>query len=143
MKHFVAFVLLAISSVSLAHENSQLAVVETLARTTHSWDGSALPAYPAGQPEVSILKIRIPAGAQLAVHHHPVINAGVLLEGELTVVSEAGDRLHLKAGDAIVELVDTPHYGRNDGSEDALIIVFYAGVVGTPVTVLSPQDKTE
>lgn len=108
--------------------------VETLARATTSWEGSRLPAYPAGQPEITILRIQIPPGTALPLHRHPYINAGVMLRGALTVVSETGRTLHLKAGDAIVELVGTWHYGRNDGSEVAEIVVFYAGSAGQAVT---------
>jgi quercetin dioxygenase-like cupin family protein len=109
--------------------------VDVLAKTGVSWDGSLLPAYPAGNPEITILKIEIPAGIKLATHMHPVINAGVLTKGELTVVTREGKTLHLRAGDAIVEVVNTWHYGRNDGDEPAEIIVFYAGVVDVPITV--------
>jgi quercetin dioxygenase-like cupin family protein len=107
---------------------------EVLTRTTQSWDGADLPNYPRARPEIAIMRYRIPAGAALPMHKHPVINAGVLLAGELTVVSEAGDTLHLKAGDPIVELVDKWHYGRNDGDTTAEIVVFYAGIGGLPVT---------
>ena len=106
-----------------------------LAKSTKSWDGAYLPHYPAGQPEVTILRIRIPAGAELDMHYHPVINAGVLLKGELTVVAEDGKILHLRAGDSIVELVNKKHYGKNEGPETAEIIVFYAGIENKPVTV--------
>jgi len=110
-------------------------VVEQLAKSTISWDGTVLPAYPEGQPEITILRIKIPAGAQLAMHQHPVINAGVLIAGELTVITEDNKTLHLKAGDSIVELVGTKHYGKNEGNQMAEIIVFYAGVVDKPITV--------
>src|SRR5690606_38414307 len=86
---------------------------EVLIKSTASWDGAPLPTYPAGAPEVTVLRIRIPPGVQLPVHRHPVINAGVLLRGELTVTSTSGQTLRLKAGDALVELVDTWHTGRN------------------------------
>lgn len=69
------------------------------------------------------------------MHEHPVINAGVLLKGELTVVTEGGKTLHLKAGDALIEVVDTWHYGKNEGAEPAEIIVFYAGTEDEPITV--------
>jgi len=111
---------------------------ETLVQSTRSWDGALLPAYPEGQPQVTILRITIAPGAKLPPHHHPVINAGVLLRGELTVITEDGRTLELKAGDPIVEVVETVHYGMNPGSKPAEIIVFYAGVVNTPVTVLEP-----
>lgn len=108
---------------------------EVLIKSTASWDGTPLPPYPQGSPEVTLLRIRIPPGVQLPVHRHPVINAGVLLRGELTVTSVTGQTLQLRAGDTLVELVDTWHTGRNDGSEVAEILVFYAGVAAAPITV--------
>ena len=110
-------------------------VVEQLAKSSKSWDGETLPAYPQGKPEVTILRIKIPAGAKLEMHNHPVINAGVLLAGELTVVTEDNKTLHLKAGDSIVEVVNKKHYGKNEGTQTAEIIVFYAGEVNKPITV--------
>jgi quercetin dioxygenase-like cupin family protein len=110
-------------------------VVEQLAKSSKSWDGKDLPKYPKGQPEVTILRIKIPAGAKLDVHNHPVINAGILLAGELTVVTEDNKTLHLKAGDSIVELVNKKHYGKNEGAETAEIIVFYAGTVNKPIMI--------
>ena len=56
--------------------------VKELVKSSQSWDGETLPAYPAGQPKVSILRIAIPAGAELDMHKHPVINAGVLISGQ-------------------------------------------------------------
>ena len=110
--------------------------VEPLAKSYTSWDGTPLPAYRTGQPEVTIVKYIIAPGAELPPHLHPVINAGVMLKGELTVVSDTGERLHLKAGDTIIELVDQAHQGRNEGTETAELIVFYAGNVGQPTRVL-------
>lgn len=109
--------------------------VKQLAKSTKSWDGDNLPLYPQGQPEVTILRIKIPAGAKLEIHNHPVINAGVLLAGELTVVAEDNKILHLKAGDSIVELVNKMHYGKNEGTQTAEIIVFYAGTENKPITI--------
>lgn len=112
--------------------------VQTLAKTDLSWDGKQLPGYVQGQPEITILRIQIPPGTTLPMHHHPVINAGVLLKGELTVITKEKKTLHLKAGDAIVEVVGTLHYGVNEGDSMAEIIVFYAGEKGRPITVKKP-----
>jgi quercetin dioxygenase-like cupin family protein len=109
--------------------------VETLAKTSLSWDGNNLPDYSKGTPEITILKIKIPSGAKLPMHKHPIINAGVLLNGELTVVTEDNKTLHLKAGDSIVEVVNTLHYGKNEGADTAEIMVFYAGVKDTPISI--------
>jgi len=110
--------------------------VQTLAKTTKSWNNAQLPSYPTGKPEITILNIKIPPHSKLKLHKHPVINAGVLIKGKLTVVSEDNKVLNLEEGDSIVELVDTWHYGENKTGETAQIIVFYAGVEGEPITIL-------
>ncbi len=109
--------------------------VDILAKASSSWDGRPLPYYAKGKPEVTILRITIPPKIKLSLHKHPVINAGVLLKGELTVVTEDKKTLHLKAGDSIVEVVNKWHYGKNEGNEPAEIIVFYAGIQGIPITI--------
>ena len=109
--------------------------VNVLTKSIESWDKTPLPQYPEGQPQVTILRILIPAGTTLPLHTHPVINAGVLIKGELTVVTKTGKTLHMKAGDPIVEVVNTWHYGKNEGTEPADIIVFYAGTKDAPITV--------
>jgi quercetin dioxygenase-like cupin family protein len=113
--------------------------VSKLAQSTRSWDGKPLPAYPRGQPEITILRIAIAPGARLPTHLHPTINAGVLIGGELKVVTQAGGTLHLKAGDPIVEVVNTWHYGINEGQVPADILVFYAGTPGRPISVPAPH----
>lgn len=129
--------ILAISSmfvIACAGDLNSIAF-DQLAKSTKSWNGNTLPKYPQGQPEITILRIKIPAGAKLETHEHPVINAGVLLKGELTVIAEDNKTLHLKAGDSIVEMVNKKHYGKNEGTETAEIIIFYAGIENKPITV--------
>jgi quercetin dioxygenase-like cupin family protein len=109
--------------------------VVKLVESSKSWNGAALPSYPAGTPQVTILKITIPPHTALKTHKHPVINAGVVLKGVLTVSTETGESMILKAGEPIVELVNIWHYGKNDGNEPVELIVFYAGIEGTPITV--------
>jgi quercetin dioxygenase-like cupin family protein len=128
----ICLVFLLSSNVLAADVNK--AHVDLLAKRSLSWDGSPLPYYSKGTPEITILRIKIPQGVQLSLHKHPVINAGVLLSGELTVITEDNRALYLKAGDPIVEVVDKWHYGKNEGNETAEIIVFYAGVQDTPIT---------
>lgn len=115
-------------------KNIEETQVDTLIKSTQSWNDSILVEYPEGQPEITILKIDIPPHTRLDMHKHPVINAGVLTKGELTVVLENGQTLTLKAGDAIIEVVETYHYGINEGDETAQIIVFYAGIKDVPIT---------
>ena len=109
--------------------------VEKLAESVTSWNGDTLAPYLPGQPQITILRINIPPHYTLEWHKHPVINAGVLLNGELTVISEKKDTLHLRKGEALVELVNTYHYGINEGDEPVDIIVFYAGNKNVPITI--------
>jgi len=51
------------------------------------------------------------------------------------VHTKEGKILDLHAGDAIVEVVDTWHWGESLGSTPAHIIVFYAGREDMPVTI--------
>ncbi len=118
--------LLLLSSYAWAQDTNAVQV-DILTKTSLSWDGRTLPNYADGEPEITILRIIIPPNVQLPLHKHPVINVGVLLKGELTVATKDKKTLHLKAGESIVEVVDKWHYGTNEGTEPAEIIVFYAG----------------
>jgi len=142
-KNTLAFIVcLSLFLLNACAKNLKNVEAETLAKASVSWDGQALPAYPQGQPEITILRIKIPAGAKLAMHKHPVINAGVMLSGELTVITEKNETLHLKAGDSIIEVVNKWHYGKNESDTTAEIIVFYAGIFNRPITIKS-QGETE
>jgi quercetin dioxygenase-like cupin family protein len=109
--------------------------VTVLSKSGSSWDGKVLPDYPNGKPEITILRIKIPPGAVLPLHKHLVINAGILISGELTVMTEDGKTLHLKTGEGIVEVVNTWHSGKNEGNKTAEIVVFYVGTMNAPLTV--------
>lgn len=134
-KTMVVLLLSLLLSVNCWAAGGNGVVSEVVSKSTSSWDGKALPDYDTGSPEVTILRITIPPGAVLPIHKHRVINAGVLVAGELTVVTEEGKVLRLKAGDGIVEVVNTWHFGKNEGDRPAVIIVFYAGVAGMPLTI--------
>lgn len=110
-------------------------VVQDLVKSTTSWDGATLPPYPRGQPEITIKRVIIPVGGRLEPHRHPVINAGVLVRGRLTVKAANGKSVEVKAGDPLVELVNTVHYGTNTGDEPAEIVVIYAGTTNQPVMI--------
>lgn len=135
----ICLTLLLASTIWAQDEN--VVKIDVLAKTSSSWDGGTLPNYPKGRPEVTILRIKIPPKFKLPLHIHPVINAGVLLKGELTVVTEDKKTLHLKAGDSIVEVVNTWHHGKNEGNEPAEIIVFYAGIKDKPITIKETIKK--
>ena len=113
---------------------SEIKVTQIL-KTTKDWDGNALPPYPSKNPEITILSYEIPPGIRLPMHKHLVINAGIVLQGKLTVMTKDGKQLILNPGDSIVELVNRWHYGVNYGSVPVKLIMFYAGEVGVPLAI--------
>jgi len=140
-KCMITLILLSILVTGFIHAESAAydkASVETLMVTSHSWDGELIGWYPYGSPEVSILKITVPTGVKLAVHKHPIPLVAYMLSGELSVQTENGDKAVFKAGDPIVEVVNTWHFGQSTGEEDALLVAFYMGVKRLPNTIEKP-----
>ena len=109
-----------------------------LIRTSQSWDGAPLPDYPEGQPQIVGVKYVIPAGQKLGVHHHPSLNFGVLVQGELTIVSENGAEKTVHEGEAVVEMVNTLHHGENRGTRPVILYMFYASQPDLPLAVQHP-----
>jgi quercetin dioxygenase-like cupin family protein len=109
--------------------------VEQILQTTQAWDGTAYKNYPTGQPQLTVLRIKVPPHSALHWHYHPVISVGYVLSGELTVEKRAtGERTTVRAGQALPETVGTIHRGFTTDSPVELI-VFYAGQAGVPITV--------
>ena len=141
--------IIAISSISstflTAHENAKYSndlgiKIETLVQSTKQWDGNFLPDYPTSNAEITVLRITIPAGVTLPLHTHPVISAGVILQGTLQLTLQDGTTRLFKQGDALIEVVNTVHTGKSLGPKDAVVLVFYAGSKDLPTTV---QVKTQ
>ena len=120
------------------HSASSVQTTE-LIRTSQSWDGAELPDYPQGRPELVVKKYIFPAGQKLGWHHHPVMNYGVLVQGELTIIDKDGTEKVVHAGEAIVEMVDTVHHGENRGTQPAILYMFYLSQEGLPLSVPNPE----
>ena len=111
--------------------------IKELVNSTKEWDGQSLPEYPDGQAEIKVLRIKIPSGVTLPWHYHPVINAAVILKGNLELYLEDGRTKVFGPGEALVEVVNTVHAGKSIGNDDVELVVFYAGSKGQSTTVLS------
>ena len=106
-----------------------------LIRTSQSWDGAELPDYLQGRPELVVKKYIFPVGQKLDWHYHPVMNYGVLVEGELTIIAQDGTEKVVHAGEAVVEMVGTVHHGENRGTQPAVLYMFYLSQEGMPLSV--------
>ena len=127
-----------------AQDNPAAKVVTTeLIRTDKSWDGVELPNYLEGKPEIVGMKYEIPAGQKLGVHFHPVMNFGILVQGELTIISEDGLEKVVHEGEAVVEMVNTLHHGENRGTKDVILYMFYLSKEGEELAVQHPEIPLE
>ena len=110
--------------------------VEILAESDSSWDGAKLPSYPTEAAQISVVKFTIPPHSKLKWHKHPSMNAGYMISGEILVTAEDGQTQVVKAGDGLIETVNTWHYGRNDSDLPAEIVVVYSGVKDRPLAII-------
>lgn len=109
----------------------------SLMETLSSWDGKGLN-YPQGTAKVTALEVTVAPGAETGWHRHPVPSFGYMLEGELEVRLRDGTTRRFGPGQAIAEVVDTEHNGRNPGHGRTRLVVFYIGTIDRPLTVAAP-----
>ena len=120
------------------YQTMQIKTTE-LIRTSQSWDGAQLPDFPQGQPDMRVVRLDFPVGAQTGWHHHNVINYGVVAQGELTIVCQDGNERTFREGEALVEVVGTIHRGENRGTKPVILYMFYVSSPGTEITVQHPE----
>ena len=114
-----------------------------LIRTSQSWDGVELPDYLKGRPELVAVKYVFPAGQKLGWHHHPVMNYGILVQGDLTIIGQDGKEKTVHEGEAVVEMVNTIHHGENRGAKPVILYMFYLSQKDLPLAVQHPEIPLE
>ena len=145
MKLWMLTAILTISGVSVITSCRKANVTPTkvesteLIRTSQSWDGAELPDYFQGRPELVAVKYVFPAGQKLGWHHHPVMNYGVLMQGELTIIGQDGKVKTVHEGEPVVEMVNTIHHGENRGTKPAILYMFYLSQKDLPLAVQHPE----
>jgi len=114
--------------------NSQL-----LLETTTTWSGEDI-IYPDGVAKITVLKIEIEPGSDTGWHHHPVPSFAYIIQGELEITLEDGKKITARAGEAIAEVTNRIHNGKNIGDEILKLVVFYTGIEGSPLTILQEAN---
>jgi quercetin dioxygenase-like cupin family protein len=123
----------------IAQAGAEQVQTKLLVKSTAAWNGRAYEKFGEGRPELTVIRVTIPAHTQLPWHTHPMLSVGYILSGHITVEDRATGRKKIfKAGEAIPEQVDTAHRGTTD-DEPVVIIVTYAGTVGQPTSVPMPR----
>lgn len=124
-------------------EPSSSADHELVLQSGEAWNGQAYEHYPAGKPQLSVMRMSLPPHTKLPWHTHPVPNTAYVLTGRLTIQDKASGECHtIHAGEALNETINSPHRGFT-GKEAAELIIFYAGTEGVKLSEPLPGEEPE
>jgi len=129
------FFLFCMSSFVSADEYSGGVQARVILKTRNMSNGQPLAYLKSDNPEVTVMTVELPPGAETGWHTHPVPVYAYILSGSLTVEVEGRKASVFQTGDAIIEAVNTRHCGKNTGDVPVKLIVFYTGAVNLPNVV--------
>lgn len=135
------FLHLAVSVPLWASEYAGPVKAEKLLVTTTAGNGQPHRYLVTDKPEVTAMTVEIAGGGETGWHQHRLPVYAYVLAGKLSVELADGRILNFKQGDAIVEVQNLAHNGRNSGSEPVKLIVFYTGEVGRPLSDKATAPK--
>lgn len=133
------FILFFLNINNLAAQGFHSVSSKLLLETATTWNGDNI-TYPEGIAKITALKIEIEPGAETGWHHHPVPSFAYILQGELEITLKDGRKMTASAGEAVAEVTNTFHNGKNIGHETLKLIVFYTGIEGGTLTILKDSD---
>ncbi len=107
-------------------ENTNAIKVTKLIETDSSWEKTKI-IYPQGVTKLTALLVEMEPYAKMHLHHHEVPSFGYILEGQIIVESNTGDKKTFNKGDVVIEMVNKKHSGFNPGNTITKFIVFYMG----------------
>lgn len=112
-------------------------------KSSEAWNGQQIESYPQGKPELTVMRLTVPAHSSLPWHTHPMPNACFIMSGSLVVEDkETGEQQTFRAGEALNETVNSAHRGFTLESPAELVIT-YAGVKGQALTEPLPGEPDE
>ena len=147
MKHLIALGTLALAIAACSpdkkietSDTSEKPVIQEIFTSSETLNGTPLK-YPAGQPELRLYRVEIPAGGKIPLHTHPApmmvyvqgVESGSLLNTRLKPDGSEVKTV-FKPGEAFVEGANEPHYVENNGKEPTIVWVTVASVEGEPTT---------
>lgn len=128
--------LIALFITSLAHAQYNRDIkVETLLQSDTTSIGQKI-SYPQFKDsQVTISKVTIPPGGSTGWHKHDIPVFAYIIKGTLTVDVENTGTRSFSANASFAEVLHAFHNGRNDGSEDVVLIAVYLGGEGKELSV--------
>jgi len=131
---------------ALAHNQSNHTETghrEIVLATTQSWNGKPYTHYPAGQLQLTTIRLTLAPHTALPWHTHPFPNSVYVLSGTLTLQDrDDGKTLVVHQGQAVGESVDVVHRGES-GDEPTVLLITYAGTPGVPTSIPAKGERPE
>jgi quercetin dioxygenase-like cupin family protein len=91
-------------------------------------------------PKVVASIATFPPGAALPIHKHPYPHYAYVLEGDLTVTNDETKKvIVVKQGQFLVEMNNTWHYGKNNGTTPVKLLVIDQLPAGATSNVIPKQ----
>jgi len=118
-----------------ATEYNRTILVTPLLSATNTVTGQPVKYPKTDKPLVTMLLVEIPPGAETGWHKHPFPCYAYVLSGSVTVELKNGKSYTVHAGQAFAETVNTPHNGKNTGTETTKIIATTIGEANRPITI--------
>jgi quercetin dioxygenase-like cupin family protein len=120
---------------AIAADYSSGVTSKVLSKTTVTGNSQKI-TYPlTDRAEVTAMTVDLAPGSETGWHKHPVPVYAYVVSGSLSVELEDGKLLSFAAGEAIIEVVNTMHNGRNNGAVPVKLAVIYLGAEGIPNVV--------
>jgi len=120
-----------IGAVAFGADYNTAVTAKVLKKTTVTANGGKIVYPKTDRAEVTAMTVDVAPGGETGWHKHPVPVLAYVVSGNLTVDLEDGKTLAYGPGNAIIEVVDTWHNGKNTGSVPVRLAVFYMGAEGT------------
>ena len=133
--YFLTFLILICTAINAQAAEYEGVMATQIKKSTTASNGQKLNYLQTDSPEVTVLIVEIPPGGETGWHIHPVPVYAYMLSGAITVEMENKETYDFRKGDTVLEVVNTPHNGKNIGKVPAKLVVFYTGEQGRPNTV--------
>jgi quercetin dioxygenase-like cupin family protein len=132
-KIILLFVVIGVCSIANAQYNKGV-ILEPVLKTDTTSIGQKI-IYPQfANNEVSIVKVTIPPGKSTGWHKHTFPVFAYVVQGTLTIEMEKNKTLRFSQNSAFSEVINTLHNGINNGKEDVILIAFFMGEKGKPLS---------
>jgi len=110
-------------------------ILEPLLKTDTTTMGQKIQ-YPDFQhSEVSIIKVTIQPGKSTGWHKHDFPVFAYVVKGNLTIEFEDGKSMQFSESASFAEVINTYHNGINSGKDDVVLIAFFMGGKGIPLSI--------